>query len=80
MKHEPSGAKAGGVLSRDEAIEAINNSELFSDSEKELLFKMLNENLIELFRNYESPREVLIAMTRKAINNLLSSNLSQASI
>lgn len=71
-------AGASGSLSRDEAIEAINSSEIFSDSEKELLFKMLNEDLIELFRNNNNPRDVRIAMTRKAINNLLTANISQA--
>ncbi len=71
MEHKPSSAKVGGSLSRDEAIEAINSSELFSDDEKELLFKMINENLIELFRNLDNPMEVRIALTRKAISNLL---------
>ena len=65
-------------MSRDEAIEAIHSSEIFTDSEKELLFKMLNDTLIELFRNSNNPREVHIALTRKAITNLLTTNLSQA--
>ncbi len=74
MKRDPFSAGARGSLSRDEAIEAINSSEIFSANEKELLFKMLNENMIELFRNLDNPKEVRIALTKRAINLLLASN------
>jgi len=74
VKRDPFSAETGGSLSRDQAIEAINSSEIFSENEKELLFKMLNENLIELFRNLDNPKEVRIALTKRAITLLLTTN------
>lgn len=74
VKRDPFSAGVSGSLSRDETIEAINSSELYSHPEKELLFKMLNENLIELFRNLDNPKEVRIGLTKRAINLLLVSD------
>jgi len=67
-------AEARGRMSRDEAIEAINSSETFSANEKEFLFKMLNESLIELYRDYDTPKEVRICVNKKALGFFMGLN------
>jgi len=67
MAKEKFNEKFADKLSHEEAAEAIDSLETKDGKTKDALLSMLHDQLIEVYRNFNNPKEIRIGLTRKGI-------------